>query len=95
MLRHTARYALPGHQAYGTITWQCTERLSFLSDDLKAKLQRLAAETGRGEADPIREGIRLALAERLPPPPRSGIFDSGDPSLSERVDELLQGFGER
>jgi plasmid stability protein len=67
----------------------------YLPDELKAQLKRTAAETGRSEADLIREGIRLALVQCLPPAPRSGIFDSGDPRLSERVDELLKGFGKR
>ncbi len=66
----------------------------YLPDDLKAELERTAAETRRSEADIIREGIRLAIAQHLPPAPRSGIFD-GDPELSERVDELLTGFGRR
>lgn len=66
----------------------------YLPDDLKAALEHAAAETRRTESEIIREGLRLILAQRQPPPPRSGIFDSGDPSLSERVDELLaRGFG--
>lgn len=66
----------------------------YLPDDLKAELQRTAAETGRSEADLIREGIRLAVAQRTPPRPRSGIFASGDPDLCQRVDEILRkGFG--
>jgi len=68
----------------------------YVPDDMKAELARVAAETGRTEADLIRLGIRLALAQRTPPAPRSGIFDSGQPHLSERVDELLSGgFGRR
>ena len=66
----------------------------YLPDDLKIDLERTAAETRRSEADLIREGVRLAIEHYLPPAPRSGIFDSGDPSLAERVDDLLQGFGE-
>ena len=34
----------------------------YLPDDLKAELKRVAAETGRSQADLIREGIRLAVA---------------------------------
>ena len=67
----------------------------YLPDDVKAELERLAAETGRSEADLIREGVRLVLARRSPPSPRAGVFASGQPDLSERVDELLEGFGER
>jgi Arc/MetJ-type ribon-helix-helix transcriptional regulator len=65
----------------------------YLPDQLKAALERTAAETGRSEAELIREGIQLAIAQRQPPAPRSGIFESDDGSLSERVDELLEGFG--
>jgi hypothetical protein len=55
----------------------------------------MAAETGRSEADVIREGIRIAVSRNTPPAPRSGIFESDDPSLSARVDEILEGFGSR
>ncbi|MBI4581857.1 MAG: CopG family transcriptional regulator [Planctomycetes bacterium] len=67
----------------------------YLPEDLKAELERTAAETGRSEAELIREGIRLALERHAPPAPTIGIFVSGDPHLSERVDEYLKGFGER
>lgn len=67
----------------------------YLPDDLKAELERTAVEVGRSEAELIREGIRLALARHLAPPPRAGIFASDDPHLSERVDDLLHGFGKR
>lgn len=67
----------------------------YLPDDLKTELEQVASETGQSEAELIREGIRLALARHLPPMPRAGLFDSGDPGLSERVDDLLKGFGSR
>ncbi len=67
----------------------------YLSDELKSELKRVAGETGLSEAELIREGIRLAVSRHLPPVPRAGIFDSGEPGLSERVDELLAGFGTR
>ena len=72
-----------------------TKTTIYIPDDLKSILERMAAETGCSEADLIREGIRLAVAQRRPPPPRLGLFASGDPSLSEKVDDLLEGFGER
>ncbi len=68
---------------------------TYLPDDLKAELERTAEETGRSEADLIREGVRLALTQHLPPTPHTGIFDSGDSRPSERVDDLLRGFGTR
>ena len=67
----------------------------YLPDDLKAALEYAAAETRCSEAELIREGIRIVIARHQPPEPQSGIFESGDPSSSERVDELLDGFGER
>jgi len=67
----------------------------YLPDELKIELDRLAEETGQSEAELIRQGIRLAIAQHQPPPPHQGIFESGVSDLSERVDELLKGFGER
>jgi Ribbon-helix-helix protein, copG family len=67
----------------------------YLPDDLKDALERAARETKRSEAEIIREGIRLVIAQADIPPPQTGVFDSGGPSLSQRVDELLSGFGEQ
>jgi hypothetical protein len=67
----------------------------YLPDELKAELQRAALETGRAEADIIREGIQLALAQLPPPTPTIPLFTSDDPHFAERVDEYLVGFGER
>jgi metal-responsive CopG/Arc/MetJ family transcriptional regulator len=64
----------------------------YLPDDLKAELDRVAAETGRSASDLIREGIRLALTRYAPPAPRIGIFVSGDPHFAENADEHLAGF---
>lgn len=65
----------------------------YLPDDLKAALERAATESRRTESAIIREGLEIVLARQQPPPPRSGIFDSGEWALSERVDELLSDFG--
>ena len=67
----------------------------YLPDELKQELRRAAAETGRSEADLIREGIRLAIERHLPPAPTIPINVSADPSFAERVSEYLAGFGER
>jgi len=65
----------------------------YLPDDLKEALARAAEDSGQSEAELIREGVRLAIQRHIPPP-RSGIFDSGDPKIASRVDELLsRGFG--
>ncbi|HEX8917762.1 MAG TPA: CopG family transcriptional regulator [Chloroflexota bacterium] len=66
----------------------------YLSEDLKAALERAATVSRRSEADLIREGIRRVTEEYSAPEPRLPLFASGDPMLSERVDELLAGFGE-
>jgi Arc/MetJ-type ribon-helix-helix transcriptional regulator len=67
----------------------------YLPDDLKAELERAAQETGRSEADLIRDGIRLALARQQPPTPTIGLLISDDPHFAERVDEHLAGFGQQ
>lgn len=66
----------------------------YLPDELKAALERTAAAQGRSEAAVIRGAIAAATAGQAPRP-RLPLFDSGDPTLTERVDELLAaGFGE-
>jgi hypothetical protein len=67
----------------------------YLPEKLKHDLERVATETRRSEAELIREGINLVIAQHDPPFPHVGIFDSGDPTLADRVDELLAGFGEQ
>jgi hypothetical protein len=67
----------------------------YVSEELKAKLGRAAASTGRSEAELIREGIRLVTAEHEVPELVLPLFLSGDPELAERIDEHMGGFGER
>ena len=62
----------------------------YLPDHLKAAVEREAARLGLSEAEVIRRAI-AANIER--PKPRGGLF-SAEPFAS-RVDELLEGFGER
>jgi len=66
----------------------------YLPEDLKAALERAAAAGQRSEADLIREGVRLVVAHEEAPRPRLPLFDSGQPDLADRVDELLEGFGD-
>ena len=63
----------------------------YLPEDLKEGVERMARERECSEAEVIREAIREAISR---PKPRSGII-AGDSSWSERVDDLLAGFGER
>lgn len=66
-----------------------------LPDELKVALERTAAAEGRSEAEVVRSALATATAEHVYPPPRLPLFSSGDPTLTERVDdELARGFGE-
>jgi hypothetical protein len=66
----------------------------YLPEDLKEEIRRVAEEDGTTEAAVIRETLRSGLERRRRPHPRTGLFDSGDPRLSQKVDELLKGFGD-
>ena len=66
----------------------------YLPDDLKAALERTAAAEGRSEAEIVRSALTAATAVHAQPKPRLPLFDSGDATLAERVDdELAAGFG--
>jgi hypothetical protein len=67
----------------------------YLPEGLKTQLARAATESGRSEADLIREGVELVSGQFGEPEPRLPLFASGDPDLAERVGEHLPGFGER
>jgi Arc/MetJ-type ribon-helix-helix transcriptional regulator len=69
----------------------------YLPEDLKAALERVAAEEQRSEAELIRESLRKAVGERQRPKPRIPLTGEalGDPTAAERVDELLAGFGRK
>jgi hypothetical protein len=73
----------------------------YLPDELKAGLERVARQTGRSEAELVRNAIGRLVRQSTPPRPRLPLFDSGDATLAERVDEELAGrgplpsFGER
>ena len=62
----------------------------YLPEDLKEALAREAARRGASEADVIRAALRDAVAR---PAPAAGLFEA-EP-FAERVDDLLDGFGER
>lgn len=69
----------------------------YLPEDLKAGIERIAAAERRSEAEVIREALREAVDRRTPPRPRIPLLPGKlrDPGVSERVDEALEGFGER
>jgi plasmid stability protein len=67
----------------------------YLPDELKAALERTAAAQGKSEAEVVRAAVATATAGHACPPPTLPLFTSGDPTLAERVDEVLaEGFGE-
>jgi len=63
----------------------------YLPDSLKKDVERQAQQRSCSEAEVIRQAIQDAVSR---PRPQSGIID-GDSDWAERVDELLEGFGER
>ena len=67
----------------------------YLPEELKFELERTARVTGRSEADLIRQGVRQVVSACDAPRPRIPLFRSSDPTLAERVDEHMAGFGER
>jgi hypothetical protein len=67
----------------------------YLPERLKSDLARAAVESGRSEADLIREGIELVTGRVGGAAPHLPLFTSGHPDLADRVDEHLVGFGER
>ncbi len=66
----------------------------YLPDELSEGLKRAADVSGRSAAELIREGVSAVVAAELTPRPRVPLFRSGDATLADRVDELLDGFGD-
>lgn len=66
----------------------------YLPDELKEALERAAESEHRSEAEIVRDALSIALAARVPPRPHVPLDATlGDPTIFERVDELLDGFG--
>jgi hypothetical protein len=79
---------------YGTM-YGMRKTTIYLPDELKAALERTASAQGTSEAEVIRSALVAATRESAYVTPRLPLFDSGDPTLAERVDETLAaGFGE-
>jgi hypothetical protein len=66
----------------------------YLPDALKRRLAQAAHRGGQSEAALIRTAIERLLDAETRPSPTLPLFRSGDPTLAERVDEALSGFGE-
>lgn len=67
----------------------------YVPDELKEALARASKAAGRSEADLIRDGIELVVSRTRDPEPKLPLIESGDDLLAERIDEALEGFGER
>jgi hypothetical protein len=67
----------------------------YVPRELKAALARAAAARGCSEAELVREALHDLAARSSPPAPRLPLFTSNKPRLAERVDQALEGFGER
>ena len=66
----------------------------YLPDELKAALERTAAAQGTSEAEVVRNALLAATIDQAFAKPRIPLFDSGNTTLAERVDEeLAAGFG--
>jgi len=72
-----------------------TKTTIYLPDDLKQAVARIAAASGRSEAEVIREAIAALVHASERPRPRGGLFASGESSLAENAEEALAGFGDR
>ena len=67
-----------------------TKTTIYLSEELKAAIERESRRRGISEAEVIREAIAQSLVR---PRPRGGIIE-GEP-IADRAEELLAGFGDR
>ncbi|GAB91019.1 hypothetical protein GORHZ_121_00120 [Gordonia rhizosphera NBRC 16068] len=64
----------------------------YLPDDLKRAIELEARRRSIPEAEIVRQALRKALSGNTPRP--QGALFSGNEPIAERVDELLEGFGE-
>jgi hypothetical protein len=67
----------------------------YLTTGQKRALARAAKVSGRSEADLIRDGIDTVTSRHRTVEPKIPLFESGQSDLAARVDDLLDGFGER
>lgn len=69
----------------------------YLPEDIKHRVAEAARWHGMTEDDYMREAITRVVSEELigdRPRPTLPLFDSGDPHLAGRADEILEeGFG--
>lgn len=65
----------------------------YLPEDLRRRLARLAEQRGTSQATLIRRAIEELVDRDQGPRPRLPLFRGPDPTLAERVEEALEGFG--
>ena len=65
----------------------------YLTTEQRRALSRAARATGASEAELIRRGVDHVTEGHRTAEPTVPLFESGEPDLAERVDELLEGFG--
>jgi len=67
----------------------------YLPDELKKRVEKVARNTGKSEADVIRDAISGATMAAGAPAPRIPLMERGlgDPTIAENVDALLESFG--
>lgn len=65
----------------------------YLPDELKEQIEATAREKKMSEADVIREAASAYVVKRRRPRVPLTGRGLGDPTIAERVDELLDGFG--
>ena len=81
-------------ETYG-IVYGMQKTTVYLSNELKRAVEDLARRRGQSEAEVIREALKALTAAEGPPAPRLPLFRSGKPTLADRVDANLRGFGRR
>ena len=62
----------------------------YFTEELKQRLEEVAERESRTEASIVREAVETSLDARETAPPTLPLFDGcGDPTLADRVDEIL------
>lgn len=67
----------------------------YLPEELRLLLRREAGVRGISEGELIRQALTKELGLGEPRRPRGGLIKGGDPTLSERAEADLEGFGSR
>jgi predicted transcriptional regulator len=64
----------------------------YLEDEVRERIARVAKQTQRSQAQVIRDALRSVFLRARKP--RSIGLGKAGPDLSDRAEELLEGFGE-